>query len=176
MAGMTPNTPAATPPATWADFHTAEPAFAAVVEKRFRLYRHQVLATLRRDGSPRVTGLEADFRFGEMLLGMMPHSRKALDLFRDPRFAIQANPGPDADMADGDVRVAGRAIEVTDPALLARFIAEATPPEPFHLFRVDITEVVHTGMDGEELVVRSWHPGRGLRTVRRGNEGPVERG
>ncbi|WP_328722262.1 pyridoxamine 5'-phosphate oxidase family protein [Streptomyces sp. NBC_00247] len=176
MAGMTPHTPAATTPATWADFHAAEPAFAATVEKRFRLYRHQVLATLRRDGSPRVTGLEADFRFGEMLLGMMPRSRKALDLFRDPRFAIQANPGPDSDMADGDVRVAGRAIEVTDPALLARFIEEATPPEPFHLFRVDITEVVHTGMDGEELVVRSWRPGRALRTVRRGNEGPAEKG
>lgn len=171
MGGMTPDTPApaATAPATWADFHAAEPAFAATVEKRFRLYRHQVLATLRQDGSPRVSGLETDFRFGEMLLGMMPRSRKALDLFRDPRFAIQANPGPDAEMADGDVRVGGRAVEITDPALLARFIEEAVPPEPFHLFRVEITEVVHTGMDGEELVVRSWAPGGALRTVRRGN-------
>ncbi|WP_405460403.1 pyridoxamine 5'-phosphate oxidase family protein [Streptomyces sp. NBC_00101] len=157
----------------WAAFRAAEPEFAATVERRFRLYRHQVLATVRQDGSPRVSGLETDFRFGEMLLGMMPRSRKALDLFRDPRFAIQANPGPDAEMADGDARVGGRAIEVTDPALLARFIEEATPPEPFHLFRVEITEVVHTGMDGERIVLRSWTPDRGMRTVRRGNEGPA---
>ena len=42
-----------------------------------------------------MTGLEAEFRLGELWLGMMPGSRKALDLLRDPRFALHANPGPD---------------------------------------------------------------------------------
>lgn len=79
------------------------------MRKRFQQYRHHVLATLRADGSPRVTGLEVEFRMDALWFGMMPNSRKALDLRRDPRFAVQANPGPDADMADGDVRVSGRA-------------------------------------------------------------------
>lgn len=156
---------------SWADFRTAEPDFADTVRQRFQQYKHHVLATLRKDGSPRVTGLEVEFRLGEPFLGMMPNSRKALDLFRNPRFAVQANPGPDAEMADGDVRISGRAVEVTDPAVLARFVDEVKPPEPFHLFRIELTEVVHTGIEGgDTMVIRVWRPGRPLRSFRRGND------
>ncbi|MFF3780544.1 pyridoxamine 5'-phosphate oxidase family protein [Streptomyces sp. NPDC001933] len=156
---------------SWEDFRSAEPDFAEMVRARFQLYKHHVLATLRKDGSPRVTGLEVDFRFGEVWLGMMPNSRKALDLLRDPRFAVHANPGPDAEMADGDVRISGRAVEMTDPAVLARFIEEVKPPEPFHLFRVELTEVVHTGLEGgDTVIIRTWCPGHPLRTFRRGND------
>ncbi|MCX5139619.1 MULTISPECIES: pyridoxamine 5'-phosphate oxidase family protein [unclassified Streptomyces] len=160
---------------SWADFRSAEPDFADTVRQRFEQYKHHVLATLRSDGSPRVTGLEVDFRLGEPFLGMMPNSRKALDLRRDPRFAVQANPGPDAEMADGDVRISGRAVEVTDPEVLARFIAEVKPPEPFHLFRVELTEVVRIGLEGgDTLLIRTWRPGHPLRTIRRGNDdGPA---
>ncbi|MFE4454956.1 pyridoxamine 5'-phosphate oxidase family protein [Streptomyces sp. NPDC056796] len=161
-------------PGTWQDFRTAQPAFAETVERRFRQYEHHVLATLRADGSPRVTGLETEFRMDALWFGMMPHSRKALDLRRDPRFAVQANPGPDAGMADGDVRVSGRAVEITDPAVLARFAEEVAPPEPFLLFRADPTEVVRTGLDGDDLVVQVWRPGRPLRTLRRAaDDSPV---
>ncbi|MFD0020947.1 pyridoxamine 5'-phosphate oxidase family protein [Streptomyces sp. NPDC058382] len=156
---------------SWADFRTAEPDFADTVRQRFEQYKHHVLATLRKDGSPRVTGLEVDFWLGEPYLGMMPNSRKALDLRRDPRFAVHANPGPGAEMADGDVRISGRATEVTDAGLLARFISERRPPEPFHLFRVEPTEVVRVGLEGgDTVVIRSWRPGRPVRTIRRGND------
>ncbi|HWU05960.1 MAG TPA: pyridoxamine 5'-phosphate oxidase family protein [Streptomyces sp.] len=164
---MAPMTSKVTP-VSWQDFRTAEPAFADTVRTRFQQYRHHVLATLRVDGSPRVTGLEADFRMDALWLGMMPGSRKALDLRRDPRFALHANPGPDAEMADGDVRVSGRAVEITDPAVLARFVEEAAPPEPFLLFRADPAEVVRTGLDGDDIVVQVWRPGHPLRTLRRG--------
>ncbi|MET7717408.1 pyridoxamine 5'-phosphate oxidase family protein [Streptomyces sp. NPDC005407] len=152
---------------SWADFQAAEPGLAETVQERFEQYKHHVLATLRKDGSPRVTGLEVTFRSGELWLGMMPGSRKAQDLKRDPRFALQANPGADDSMGGGDVRIAGRAVEVTDPGEKARFVAEVKPPEPFHLFRVDLGEVVQTYVDGEELVVRTWQPGAAVRTQRR---------
>ncbi|AEN09364.1 MULTISPECIES: pyridoxamine 5'-phosphate oxidase family protein [unclassified Streptomyces] len=152
---------------SWKDFRAEQPAFADTVRERFRQYRHHVLATLRKDGSPRVTGLEASFGRGELWLGMMPNSRKALDLRRDPRFALHANPGPGAEMADGDVRVSGRAVEVTDPAVLARFVEDTSPPEPFLLFRAEPDEVVRTGLDGDEIVLQVWRPGRPLRTLRR---------
>ncbi|MGW2561330.1 pyridoxamine 5'-phosphate oxidase family protein [Streptomyces sp. NPDC001514] len=155
---------------SWADFQAAEPDFSGTVQQRFEKYTHHVLATLRRDGSPRVSGLEVNFRFGELWLGMMPNSRKAQDLRRDPRFAIHANPGPDASMDDGDVRVGGRAVEVTDPEVTARFQEAVGEPQPFHLFRVELTEVVRTGVEGDELVVQSWRPGQARRTVRRGND------
>ncbi|MET7622111.1 pyridoxamine 5'-phosphate oxidase family protein [Streptomyces sp. NPDC005408] len=152
---------------TWADFQAAEPDFAETVQKRFQRYKHHVLATVRKDGSPRVTGLELNFCFGELWLGMMPGSRKAQDLLRDPRCAVHANPGPDDSMDGGDVKISGRAVEETGPEALARFVAEVGPPQPFHRFRVELADVVQTSVDGEEMVVRVWRPGGAVRTHRR---------
>jgi hypothetical protein len=152
----------------WAAFTAAAPELARTVEERFGAFTHHTLATLRRDGSPRTTGLEVRFLRGELWLGMMPDSLKALDLRRDPRFALQANPGDGTGMGGGDVRVAGRAVEVTDPAAKAGYVEEVEPPEPFHLFRTELTEVVRTRVEDDTyLVVQVWKPGEPLRTLRR---------
>ncbi|MEU6732114.1 pyridoxamine 5'-phosphate oxidase family protein [Streptomyces physcomitrii] len=155
--------------AGWGAFAAAEPEFAARAEARFAAFAHHVLATLRADGSPRTHGLEVRFLDGELWLGMMPDSAKALDLRRDPRFALQANPGAGQGMDGGDIRLSGRAVEVTDPAVRARYTAEVDPPDPdaFHLFRTELTEVVRTSVEGAQLVLRIWRPGEGVRTVRR---------
>lgn len=155
---------------TWAAFEAAEPEFAETVRERFGKYTHHALATLRRDGSPRLSGIEADFRFGELWFGMMPRSRKALDLLRDPRFSLLANPGEGTDMGGGDVRISGRAVEITDTGTVDRYAEAAGAPLPFHLFRVEPTEVVRTFVEGEDLVVRTWAPGRPVRTIRRGTD------
>ncbi|WP_371662131.1 pyridoxamine 5'-phosphate oxidase family protein [Streptomyces sp. NBC_00280] len=152
----------------WAVFTTTEPDLATIVEERFRAFTHHTLATLRRDGSPRTSGLEVRFLHGELWLAMMPDSLKALDLRRDPRFALQANPGPETDMGGGDVRISGRAYEVEDPAAKAAYAEEVEPPEPFHLFRTELTEVVRTYVEDEKyLVVQVWQPGEPVRTLRR---------
>ncbi|MFC8870976.1 pyridoxamine 5'-phosphate oxidase family protein [Streptomyces sp. NPDC057148] len=156
------------PTVNWSHFAITEPALAATVEARFGAYTHHVLATLRRDGSPRTTGLEVRFLGGELWLGMMPGSVKALDLRRDPRFALQANPGDGTGMGGGDVRIGGRAVEVEDAATRARYVKEVEPPEPFHLFRTELTEVVRTCVEDDAyLAVQVWQPGKPLRTVRR---------
>ncbi|MEX0171560.1 pyridoxamine 5'-phosphate oxidase family protein [Streptomyces sp. LMG1-1-1.1] len=155
---------------TWSAFEAAEPEFAATVRERFGQFTHHALATVRKDGSPRLSGIEADFRFGELWFGMMPNSRKALDLRRDPRFALLANPGAGTGMGGGDVRVSGRAVEVTDPETVGRYVAAAGAPQPFHLFRVEPAEIVRTWVDGDEIVLRTWAPGRPSRTIRRGND------
>ncbi|MFF8603036.1 pyridoxamine 5'-phosphate oxidase family protein [Streptomyces sp. NPDC015232] len=157
-------------PTSWAAFEAAEPEFAATVRERFGQYTHHALATLRKDGSPRLSGIEADFRDGELYLGMMPNSLKARDVRRDPRLALLANPGEGTSMGGGDVRISGRAVEITDPARLERYGREAGAPQPFHLFRVELTEVVRTFVEGEEIVFRTWWPGRPPRTLRRGND------
>ncbi|MEU5096740.1 pyridoxamine 5'-phosphate oxidase family protein [Streptomyces sp. NPDC020996] len=154
--------------ANWGAFSAAEPALASLVEERFGAFTHHVLATLRRDGSPRTTGLEVRFLHGELWFGMMPDSLKALDLRRDPRFALQANPGEGTSMGGGDVRIGGRAIEVDDPAAKAAYVKEVEPPEPFHLFRTELTEVVRTYVEADTyLVVEVWKPGEPVRTLRR---------
>ncbi|MGY0069279.1 pyridoxamine 5'-phosphate oxidase family protein [Streptomyces sp. QTS137] len=152
----------------WEAFATAEPALAKTVEERFASHTHHVLATLRKDGSPRTTGLEVRFLNGELWLGMMPDSLKALDLRRDPRFALQANPGSGTGMGGGDVRISGRAIEVEDEETRRGYTEEVEPPEPFHLFRTELTEVVRTCVEEETyLVLQVWKPGEPVRTLKR---------
>jgi hypothetical protein len=160
---------------TWSTFAATEPDLAATVRERFGRYTHHVLATVRKDGSPRLTGLEVNFRFDELWLAMMPNSRKALDLRRDPRFSLLANPGSGTDMGGGDVRVSGRVAEVTDPETVERFAQEVGAPLPFHLFLVEVAEVVRTAVEGDELVVRTWTPGRPVRTIRRGTDDSAPR-
>ncbi|MFE2828007.1 pyridoxamine 5'-phosphate oxidase family protein [Streptomyces sp. NPDC059271] len=153
----------------WDALSAAEPDLAATVEARFGAFTHHTLATLRRDGSPRTSGIEVRIVGGELWLGMMPDSLKALDLRRDPRFALQANPGAGTDMGGGDVRVSGRAVEVgdDDPAKTA-YGKEVEPPEPFHLFRTELTEVTRTYVEDEKyLVVQVWKPGAPVRTLKR---------
>ncbi|MEW2621105.1 pyridoxamine 5'-phosphate oxidase family protein [Streptomyces sp. NPDC048106] len=152
----------------WADFTTAEPRLAAVTEERFGAFRHHVLVTLRRDGSPRASGLEVRFQGGELWFGMMPDSLKVRDLLRDPRFALQANPGEGTGMGGGDLRISGRAYEVGDGEAKAGYVKEVEPPEPFHLFRTELTEVVRTSVEDDRyLVVQVWKPGEPVRTLRR---------
>src|SRR5438309_1888548 len=81
--------------ARWSEFASAEPALARRVEERFRVRKHKTLATLRKDGSPRISGIEVEFADGELYLGMMPGSLKLRDLERDPRLALHG-PAEDA--------------------------------------------------------------------------------
>ena len=76
------------------------------MEARLRAHRHRVLATLRRDGSPRVSGTEVQLHddgpaAGMLLLGSMPRSRKGADMAHDPRVALHSNPG-DGSMVGAD--------------------------------------------------------------------------
>ena len=88
--------------ARWAEVASSAPDFATAVREVFDAHRHKTLATVRRDGAPRISGIEASFADGELWLGMMGGSRKALDLLRDPRIvvrnAIMVGPGPAASL------------------------------------------------------------------------------
>lgn len=155
---------------TWQQLADEAPELAAATRARFEAAKHHVLATLRRDGGPRVSGTEVAFFGADLVVGMMPGSVKAKDLQRDDRFALHANPG-DGSMEGGDAKVAGTAVEVVDPDGRAAFTAEvAGPPGPFDLFRLLLTEVVLTTVhpDGDRLVIDLWRPGGGVvRTERR---------
>lgn len=158
--------PAAANAAPWHAFAAAEPGFAERVRAGFGAAKHHVLATLRRDGSPRVSGTETDFHRDQLLLGSMPDAHKALDLRRDPRMALHANPG-DGSMQPGDVKVSGFAVEVTDRGEALAMVREGTDPAGFHLFQVLVTDAVITSVENDRLVIRHWRPGRGVAEVSR---------
>jgi len=90
--------------AAWKDVEQAEPEFAARVRRLFEAGRHKTIATLRADGSPRISGIECEFAGGALRFGSMPGARKGADLRRDPRFALH---GPAFHPQDGRDGVAG---------------------------------------------------------------------
>ena len=147
------------PMPSWGEEVAAEPEFAAHVRRTFAVRKHATLATLRADGAPRISGSEVEFdEDGGLYLGMMPGSRKALDLRRNPRLALHCptDDPPDDDPAGwlGEGKIAGRAVETSDRGRL----------DQAHRFLVDVEEVVLTTVSesGDALVIQSWHPGRGL--------------
>ena len=160
--------------ASWGEFAGSEPEFARLIKARFDSHKHKMMATLRKDGSPRISGIEATFADGQLWLGMMPGSVKALDLRRDPRLALHSA-SVDPDMPDGDAKIAGRAIEHTGDDTKTKFsntleeTDQEMPSGPFHLFSVDIQEAVliRIGDPADHLVIETWREGQGLSRVER---------
>jgi hypothetical protein len=147
----------------WRDVGQAEPEFAQRVQGLFDAHRHKTIATVRADGSPRISGIEAAFDDGELTFGSMPHARKGADLKRDPRFALHSATVDPVEGSEaqwpGEAKISGRAVA-----------AGAVPDGPDgDLFRADVLEVVHTHLDEKAtmLVVEWWTPAHGLRRVER---------
>jgi hypothetical protein len=142
--------------ASWAEVEREAPELAALARSCFDAFTHKTLATLRRDGAPRISGTEVEFSDGEAWIGSMWRAVKALDLQRDPRFAIHSG-SHDPPGWRGDAKIAGRVEDVT------------APDADSHRFRLDIAElvVVHLGEPADHLVIEAWHEGRGVSSRRR---------
>ena len=147
----------------WRDVEREQPDFAQRVRALFDAHRHKTMATVRADGSPRISGIETVFEDGELVFGSMANARKGADLRRDPRFALHSatiDPveGSEAQWP-GEAKIYGRAVA-------AGPIDEGPDGD---LFRADIAEVVHTHLNEEAtmLVVEWWTPEHGLRTMER---------
>ena len=155
--------------ASWRDVEAQAPELSASAKGYLTAHTHLTLATLRRDGSPRISGTEIILADGEIWLGSMPRSMKALDLRRDPRFADHSGSDDPGAGWNGDAKFAGRVEEVEDEARKREIVGGKAPPGPMHLFRCDITELVtvRLGEPADHLLIDSWHEGRGLSQVRR---------
>jgi hypothetical protein len=152
----------------WQEIEQAEPEFAARVRALFDAGRHKTIATLRADGSPRISGIECEFTDDDLRFGSMTGARKGADLKRDPRFALHSptfHPGEGKESEwPGEAKIAGRAIAASP---VSTGVASEQPDG--EMFVAEIAEVVITGLNAEatKLVVESWTPERGLRRVER---------
>ncbi|HKS50063.1 MAG TPA: pyridoxamine 5'-phosphate oxidase family protein [Amycolatopsis sp.] len=147
----------------WQDVEQAEPKFARRVWALLDAHRHKTIATVRADGSPRISGIEVAFEDGELVFGSMPNARKGADLRRDPRFALHSATVDPVEGAEarwpGEAKISGRAIAA----------GPTTQGQDGDRFHADIAEVVHTHLNGEAtmLVVEWWTPAHGLRKIER---------
>jgi Pyridoxamine 5'-phosphate oxidase len=152
----------------WNAIEQAEPEFAGRVRKLFDAGRHKTIATIRADGSPRISGIECEFTDGDLRFGSMTAARKGDDLKRDPRFALHGptfhpEQGQENDWP-GEAKIAGRAF-FAGPVTADG----ATEGPDGEMFVADITEVVITGLNAEatKLVVETWTADGGLRRIER---------
>jgi hypothetical protein len=144
---------------SWKEFEAAAPELAAQVRERLDAHTHKTIATVRRDGSPRISGIETELRDGELWIGSMWQARKAHDLQRDSRFALHSGSDEPSDWK-GDAKLAGIAEETK---------GDSDSSEPSHRFRLDLREVSTVALNEKRnaLIIQVWTPDRGVRTIER---------
>ncbi len=164
---------------TWTEFADAAPETAAVFLRRLEKTGMALMATLRRDGSPRLSPLEPLVTAGRIWLGSMPGSTKSADLRRDGRLCLHSAT-EDKEVADGDAKLWGTAVEIAaDDVAVRREYAAAVQAETgndleampggFDLFWVDLTagSAVQLGADGQHLRITAWKAGEQERVIER---------
>jgi hypothetical protein len=150
---------------SWREFSVKEPEMAARVQRLFSAGRHKTMATVRADGSPRISGIECEFTDEHLTFGSMPAARKLADLRRDPRVALHSPPVDPVEGNEaawpGEAKIAGRAVPMGA-------IDEDGQPQG-ESFAVDIDNVVVTCLnaEGTKLVVEWWTPATGHHRMER---------
>lgn len=166
--------------ASFADVHNAEPDLADRVVAILSSTTNAVLATIRRDGSPRLSGADPYFHEGQLRIWSMPRARKGQDLRRDPRVAMHSIPWDSrrlrdgaADVGQADAKVSGQAVLVTHDDERSDFRAWFTserglePPEDWDLFTIDVDVLAVVFVEDGQLVVDRWSTSDGRRAIRR---------
>lgn len=136
----------------WSEFAAYQCLLAAVAHDQLIKPCVLLIGTIRRDGSPRISGVEPLIMDGDLWLSMMPASTKARDLHRDPRILLHSIVTTPASQAEiimrGTVRIE------TDHDGQRRYAAAAEAhlgwrpvPGEFTLLAVDIAEVTYIGHD-----------------------------
>ena len=156
--------------ARWQDVVDTAPEFAQAAQAIFDAGKHKTMASLRKDGAPRISGIEATFSDGDVWLGMMPDSLKARDVLRDARIALHSpsvDPPEDNTLWPGDAKLSGRVMQEHDVDRLNSMGGDGTGEGL--LFRIDIDEVVLTrlGDPADHLLIELWRPGLPLRSTKR---------
>ena len=141
---------------SWSDIVADAPDFAARLRTIFVAGTNKTLATLRLDGSPRISGTELEFDGPRITLGMMPNSRKLADVQRDPRVAIHSPTiePPKGTLGLGDAKLSGVLVPIDPPS--------AESLEGLY-FELDIRDAAVTWVENDQLVIEAWTPSGGLK-------------
>jgi hypothetical protein len=166
--------------ASFADVENVEPDLADHVRAILSSTTNAVLGTIRRDGSPRLSGADPYFHDGQLCIWSMPRARKGQDLRRNPQVAVHSIPWDSRKVRDGsadvgaaDAKVSGKAVLVSDAGALSAFRAwlqsdrGVEPPEDWDLFTIDIDALTVISVDNGQLLVDRWSTTEGRQAIRR---------
>ena len=144
---------------SWKIFEQKRPDLAEFGKER--LHRQVAyLATVRKDGSPRVHPVTPMIAEGRLLVFMEPTSPKGHDLRRDGRYAIHSSVA-DNEGTTGEFIISGRAQMIEDPSVraVALRLVLYTPAEQYILFEFDVESASSTTYDHSQPVRTHWKRG-----------------
>ena len=142
---------------SWGEFAKAEPELAAFGADRFGS-PPAYLATVRRDGTPRVHPVTPIVTDEALYVFMEPTSPKGRDLRERGWYALH-NGVPDTDGSGGEFIVSGLGSAMEDPATraIAAEAASYDPAERYVLFELRLREARCNGYGDVPLPARrSW--------------------
>jgi hypothetical protein len=148
---------------TWAELEAAAPEIAGEGRKLLERFQFVLVGTLTRDGSPRVTPVEAYVIDGHLLVNMIPRSLKALDLLRDSRVYVHAP--VTAKEGDAEFKLAGRALVLEDAGLRHKLddlywqMIEWRPAPDSHYFDICAERAAFVTYDGKGQTRLVWREG-----------------
>jgi Pyridoxamine 5'-phosphate oxidase len=161
----------------WSELEAAQPGLAELGRERLLVPGVVLVATIRRDGTPRLSPVEPFVLDGDLWLSMLWQSAKAADLLRDPRILVHSIV-TGRDGGEGEFKIRGTARAEDDQAVRSRYAAAVTAdlgwtptPGRFHLFAVSVDDVTFIRYDdatGDQHVAM-WPPAREF--IRRGDGG-----
>lgn len=157
--------------ASWSEFVEEAPRIAEVFVRRHTATNYLcMLATIRSDGSPRISPMEPRILEDQLVLVGMPDTTKYRDLGRDPRFCLHTAT-VDPYVGDGDAKLWGEAVNLQEPLLHERFASDLFEDaglglrgqalDPFYV--ADLTSGASVAFDDGLLSITIWKPGQGER-------------
>ena len=141
---------------SWSIFEAQAPEMAEFSKERLH-NKVSYLATVRKDGAPRVHPFTPIVGEGHFFIFMEPTSPKGQDLQRDPRSAIHCGV-TDSSGQSGEVIVTGKARFIDDPEMrtLAVKLCPYNPSDRYILFEFELETVVLTEYPEGGAVRRHW--------------------
>lgn len=141
---------------SWKALEEQNPELAAFGLERLN-GKVSYLATIRKDGSPRVHPMTPIIGEGRFFVFMEPTSPKGHDIRRDGRYAIHCAVS-DNSGESGEFSLTGRARLVEDPEVraLAASISSYAPAERYILFEFELETVASTSYGGGPPQRRLW--------------------
>jgi hypothetical protein len=141
---------------SWKHLEDQQPDLAAFGAERLN-GQVAYLATVRKDGSPRLHPMTPIIGQGHLFVFMEPTSPKGRDLQRDGRYAIHCSVS-DNSGASGEFLVTGEAHLVADPELrgLAARLSSYTPRDRYILFEFDVERAASTTYPDDQPLRRFW--------------------
>jgi hypothetical protein len=144
---------------SWQSFEGQQPEFAAFGAQRLN-GKVAYLATVRKDGSPRVHPVTPIIGQGHLFVFMEPTSPKGHDLRRDARYTLHCSVS-NSSGESGEFFISGRARFIYDPAAwrLAAELAAYSPADRYILFELDVESASSTIYVDGQPVRQHWRAG-----------------